>query len=88
MSGDSQFCCRCSREDVEVELFSGDNVAEDDEDGVVKDDNEITDDHNLISCESKQIHKLQMEDVDLQPHLKYLCIFVVYYLKTQSWLKK
>ena len=26
MSGDSQFCCRRSREDVEVELFSGDNL--------------------------------------------------------------
>ena len=42
ISGDSQLCCRCSREDVEVELFSGDNVlfvAENDQEGVVKDDN-------------------------------------------------
>ena len=38
---------------------------------VLSDDNEIKNDDYLISCESKQIHKLQMEDIDLQPHLKY-----------------
>ena len=39
ISGDSQLCCCRSREDVEVELFSGDNVlfvAENDQEGVVR----------------------------------------------------
>lgn len=66
------FCCRVGRGDVEVELFSGDNVlfvAENGKESVVKDIK--NDDDYLISCEFKQIHKLKVEDIDLQPHLKY-----------------
>ena len=69
--GNNQCSCCCGRsKDVEGELFCGDYVL-----AVDVNENESVvnhDDDNLKLCESKkEIHQMQMEDVDLQTYMKY-----------------
>ena len=66
--------CRClsgRSKDVEGELFYGENVLAVD---VTEDENEsvVNNDDDLKICESeKQIHQLQMIDIDLLPYMQY-----------------
>lgn len=61
---DSGVCSCCG--DVENELFSGECV-------LSVDENEGENGDLVLDESKKQIHQMQMEDVDLQPYLKYHC---------------
>ena len=69
-SSDSQGCCCCGRRGcVDDELFCGEYVLEV---GVNENGDVVNHEDDLKLCESnKEIHQMQMEDVDLQPYKKY-----------------
>ena len=60
----------CANRDVRDELFSGDCVLAVN----VREVDVGTNDSDLKLCKSnKEIHDMQMEDIDLQPYMKYHC---------------